>query len=77
MSLTSKKIIKLIESNLGKNQEVDNVLISIKSKIEEELKRDEINFINRTYMVGYFDKEMKRTYKSNYYETEIKKRKLL
>ena len=77
MSLTSKKIIKLIESNLGKNQEVDNVLISIKSKIEEELKRDEINFINRTYMVGYFDKEMKRPHKSNYYETEIKKRKLL
>jgi hypothetical protein len=77
MSLTSKKIIKLIESNLGKNQEVDNVLISIKSKIEEELKRDEINFINRTYMVGYFDKEMNRTHKSNYYETEIKKRKLL
>ena len=77
MSLTSKKIIKLIESNLGQNKEVDNVLMSIKDKIEEILKKDEIDFINRTYMVGYFDKEMKRTYKSNYYETEIKRHKLL
>lgn len=77
MSLTSKKIIKLIESNLGQNRDIDNVLIDIKHKIEEKLKKEEIDFINRTYMVGYFDKEMKRSYKQNYYETEIKKPKLL
>jgi len=72
MSLTSKKIIKMIDSNLGKDPKVDDILLSIKEEIENKVKKDEIDFINRLYTIGYYDKEMSRKYKSNYYESELR-----
>lgn len=72
MSLTSKKIIKMIESNLGKDPKVDDVLLSIKQEIQDKIKKEEIDLINRLYTIGYYDKEMSRKYKSNYYESELR-----
>ena len=44
---------------------------------ENKLKKDEIDLINRSYMIGYYDKEMKRPYKSNYYESELRQKKYI
>jgi hypothetical protein len=72
MSLTSKKILKIIDENLGKDPQVDDVLLSIKEEIQSKIKKEEIDLINRLYTIGYYDKEMSRKYKSNYYESELR-----
>lgn len=72
MSLTSKKILKIIDENLGKDPKVDDVLLSIKEEIQGKIKKEEIDLINRLYTIGYYDKEMSRKCKSNYYESELR-----
>jgi hypothetical protein len=76
MSTTSNKILKIIDDNLGKDPKVDDVLSSIKEEIQNKIKKEEIDFINRLYTVGYYDKEMSRKFKSNYYESELRPLKL-
>jgi hypothetical protein len=68
----SNKIIKVIESKIGSDKNTDEILLEIKEKIEKEIVKDEIEFINRLYTIGYFDKEMSRKFKTNYYESELK-----
>jgi hypothetical protein len=68
METITKKIIKLIEEKEGLlSNEIREHLISIKEEINN-LKKEESDLINRTYMVGYMDKESNRRMKGNYYK---------
>ena len=68
MGTITKKIIKLIEEkeNLLPD-EMRNHLNELKEEIKN-LKKQESDLINRTYMVGYMDKESNRRMKGNYYK---------
>ena len=68
METITKKIIKLIEEreNLLPN-EVKEYLTELKEEIKN-LEKEESDLINRTYMVGYMDKESNRRMKGNYYK---------
>ena len=68
METITKKIIKLIEEKEGLlSNEIREHLISLKEEINN-LKKEESDLINRTYMVGYMDKESNRRMKGNYYK---------
>ena len=68
MDTITKKIIKLIEEreNLLPN-EVKEYLTELNEEIKN-LKDQELDLINRSYMVGYMDKESNRRMKGNYYK---------
>ena len=68
METITKKIIKLIEEKEGLlSNEIREHLITLKEEINN-LKKEESDLINRTYMVGYMDKESNRRMKGNYYK---------
>lgn len=68
METITKKIIKLIEEKEGLlSNEIREHLIGLKEEINN-LKKEESELINRTYMVGYMDKESNRRMKGNYYK---------
>ena len=68
METITKKIIKLIEEKEGLlSNEIREHLIGLKEEINN-LKKEESDLINRTYMVGYMDKESNRRMKGNYYK---------
>jgi hypothetical protein len=68
MGTITKKIIKLIEQKEGLlPDEIKGHLIELKEEIKN-LKKQESDLINRTYMVGYMDKESNRRMKGNYYK---------
>lgn len=68
MGTITKKIIKLIEEKEGLlSNEIREHLIGLKEEINN-LKKEESDLINRTYMVGYMDKESNRRMKGNYYK---------
>jgi hypothetical protein len=68
MGTITKKIIKLIEGREGLlPDEVKEHLIELKEEIKN-LEKQESDLINRTYMVGYMDKESNRRMKGNYYK---------
>lgn len=68
MGTITKKIIKLIEEKEGLlSNEIREHLIGLKEEINN-LKKEESELINRTYMVGYMDKESNRRMKGNYYK---------
>jgi hypothetical protein len=67
MGTITKKIIKLIEEKENSlPDEMRNHLNELKEEIKN-LKKQESDLINRTYMVGYMDKESNRRMKGNYY----------
>ena len=68
METITNKIIKLIEEKEGLlSNEIREHLIGLKEEINN-LKKEESDLINRTYMVGYMDKESNRRMKGNYYK---------
>jgi hypothetical protein len=68
MGTITKKIIKLIEEREGLlPDEIKEHLIELKEDIKN-LEKQESDLINRTYMVGYMDKESNRRMKGNYYK---------
>jgi hypothetical protein len=68
METITKKIIKLIEEKEGLlSNEIREHLIGLKEEINN-LKKEESDLINRTYVVGYMDKESNRRMKGNYYK---------
>ena len=68
METITNKIIKLIEEKEGLlSNEIREHLIGLKEEINN-LKKEESDLINRTYMVGYMDKESNRRMKVNYYK---------
>ena len=68
MGTITKKIIKLIEEREDLlSNDVREHLIQLKEEIKE-LKKHESDLINRTYMVGYMDKESNRRMKGDYYK---------
>jgi hypothetical protein len=68
MGTITKKIIKLIEGREGLlPDEIKEHLIELKEDIKN-LEKQESDLINRTYMVGYMDKESNRRMKGNYYK---------
>ena len=68
MGTITKKIIKLIEGREGLlPDEIKEHLIELKEEIKN-LEKEESDLINRTYMVGYMDKESNRRMKGNYYK---------
>jgi len=68
MGTITKKIIKLIEGREGLlPDEIKEHLIELKEEIKN-LEKQESDLINRTYMVGYMDKESNRRMKGNYYK---------
>lgn len=68
METITKKIIKLIEGREGLlPDEIKEHLIELKEEIKN-LEKQESDLINRTYMVGYMDKESNRRMKGNYYK---------
>lgn len=68
METITKKIIKLIEEKEGLlPDEIKEHLIELKEEIKN-LEKQESDLINRTYMVGYMDKESNRRMKGNYYK---------
>jgi hypothetical protein len=68
MGTITKKIIKLIEGREGLlPDEIEEHLIELKEEIKN-LEKQESDLINRTYMVGYMDKESNRRMKGNYYK---------
>ena len=69
MATVTKKILNLI-SEIDNDQlstEVRDHLQSLKEEVKK-LKSHETDLINRTYMVGYMDKESNRRMKGNYYK---------
>jgi hypothetical protein len=68
MGTIIKKIIKLIEEKEKLlPYEIKEHLIELKEEIKN-LKKQESDLINRTYMIGYMDKESDRRMKGNYYK---------
>ena len=68
MGLITKKMFDIIqEKEKHFPEDLKLHLTSLKEQINN-LKEEEISFINRSYMIGYTDKEVNRKMKSNYYK---------
>lgn len=69
MTTVTKKILTILNErdNDQLSPEIREHLQSLKEEVEK-LKSHESDLINRTYMVGYMDKESNRPIKGNYYK---------
>jgi hypothetical protein len=71
MDTITTKVLKLINEcdNETISSDVKQYLQDLKCKVEQ-LKGYELELINRTYMVGYTDKESNRSMQNNYYKQQ-------